>query len=327
VPLARQPAASASPKRPQVTGLSRIRDIRAITKWFFVKKTVESVSIIIPAFQECATIETTVQKVLQAAATLGCPYEVIVVDDGSTDGTGEIAQSLGVQVLTNPCNLGYGASLKAGIRTAGYRTIVTIDADGQHNPEEIPRLVEERHRFDMVVGRRKGTAGSHLWRKPGKLFLRWFANSLAGRTIPDLNCGFRAIDREMALRMLPIMPQGFSFSTTITLAAFKGGYSVLYVPISVSHRAGASTVRVSDGFRTIMLIIRLVTLFAPLRVFLPVSAVTFLVGLYYTIQGYFIAGVASVKGMIALLTAVQFFLFGIMVDQIVALRRGEHISR
>lgn len=292
-----------------------------------MKKTVESVSIIIPAFQERATIEGTIRKVLEVAATLGCAYEVIVVDDGSTDGTGEAAQSAGAQVLTNPCNKGYGAALKTGIRFASHRTIITIDADGQHDPEDIPRLLQERDRFDMVVGRRKGTAGSHLWRKPGKLFLRWFANGLAGRTIPDLNCGFRAIDSKMALRLLPVMPQGFSFSTTITLAAFKGGYSVQYVPITVAHRAGGSTVRVSDGFRTIMLIIRLVTLFAPLRIFLPLSAGTFLVGLYYIIEGYSIAGVASLKGMIALLTAIQFFLFGIMVDQIVAMRRGEHISR
>src|SRR5208283_5665872 len=199
--------------------------------------------------------------------------------------------------------------------------------DGQHDPADIPRLLEQRRKFDMVVGRRKGTAGSRLWRKPGKVFLGWLANRLAGRKIPDLNCGYRAVDREMALRFLPIMPQGFSFSTTITIAAFKGGYSVQYVPVEVSHRIGKSTVGVADGFRTIMLIIRLVTLFAPLRIFLPISALTFLVGLFYTIQGYFITGVASLKGMIALLTAVQFFLFGIMVDQIVAIRRGEHISR
>ena len=292
-----------------------------------MKKIVESVSIVIPAFQERATIEATVRSVLRVAAGLGCDYEVIVVDDGSTDGTGSAARDAGAQVLDHPYNKGYGAALKTGIRASSYRTVVLIDGDGQHNPADIPRLMEERSRFDMVVGRRKGTAGSHLWRKPGKLFLRWFANGLAGRTIPDLNCGVRAIDRELALRFLPIMPQGFSFSTTITLAAFKAGYLVQYVPIDVSQRVGKSTVQASDGLRTIMLIIRLVTLFAPLRVFLPVSALTFLVGLYYTVQGYFVAGVASVKGMIALLAAIQFFLFGIMVDQIVAVRRGEHINR
>jgi glycosyltransferase involved in cell wall biosynthesis len=292
-----------------------------------VNRPVESVSIVIPAFREIATIEATVRRVIEVAATLGCEREVIVVDDGSADGTGEAARAAGAHVLTHPYNMGYGAALKTAIRFASYRTVVLIDADGQHDPADIPRLLKERDRFDMVVGRRKGTAGSHFWRKPGKLFLRWFANSLAGRTIPDLNCGFRAMDREMALGYLPIMPQGFSFSSTMTLAAFKGGYSVGYIPIEVADRRGNSTVGVADGFRTIMLIIRLVTLFAPLRIFLPISALTFAVGLFYTVQGYFIAGVASLKGMIALLTAIQFFLFGIMVDQIVAVRRGEHISR
>ncbi len=292
-----------------------------------MKKADESVSIVIPAFQESGTIGPTVRHVLKVAAALNCEYEVIVVDDGSTDGTGDAARAAGAQVLTHPYNKGYGAALKSGIRFASYRTVVLVDADGQHNPEDIPHLLRERDTFDMVVGRRKGTTGSQMWRKPGKIFLRWFANSLAGRAIPDLNCGFRAIDREMALRYLPIMPQGFSFSTTITIAAFRGGYSVQYVPIEVRHRAGKSTVRVADGFLTIMLIIRLVTLFAPLRVFLPISLLTFAIGSFYTIQGYFMAGVASLKGLIALLTAVQFFLFGIMVDQIVAVRRGEHISR
>lgn len=292
-----------------------------------MKKINESVSIVIPAFQERATIEGTVSGVLSVARNLGCEYEVLVVDDGSTDGTGDAARSAGAQVLTCPSNLGYGGALKVGIRAATYRTVLLIDGDGQHDPEDIPRLLADRRTFDMVVGRRKGTAGSHVWRKPGKIVLGWLANQLAGKKIPDLNCGYRAIDREMALRFLPIMPQGFSFSTTITIAAFKAGYSVQYVPIEVAHRVGKSTVKVSDGFRTLMLIIRLVTLFAPLRIFLPVSALTFLVGMFYTVQGYFIAGVASLKGMIALLAAVQFFLFGIMVDQIVAVRRGEHISR
>jgi glycosyltransferase involved in cell wall biosynthesis len=292
-----------------------------------VKSPIESVSVIIPAFQERQTIEATVRRTIDVVSRLGFSYEVIVVDDGSTDGTGDAARAAGAQVLTCAQNFGYGGALKAGIRSASFRTIILLDGDGQHNPADIPRLLAERATFDMVVGRRKGTAGSHFWRKPGKVILGWFANHLAGRKIPDLNSGYRALDRDMALRFLPIMPQGFSFSTTITLAAFKAGYSVQYVPIEVAHRVGKSTVRVSDGFRTVMLIIRLVTLFAPLRIFLPVSAVTFAVGLFYTIQGYFIAGVASVKGMIALLAAVQFFLFGIMVDQIVAVRRGEHINR
>lgn len=287
----------------------------------------ESISVIIPAYQESGAIGDVVASVLRVAATLGCEHEVIVVDDGSTDGTAEIARRAGAHVLIHPYNKGYGASLKTGIRFATKRTVIFIDADGQHDSNDIPRLLAERRTFDMVVGARKGTAGSPLWRKPGKVFLGWLANQLTGRKIADLNSGYRATDRALALRFLPIMPDGFSFSTTSTIAAFKGGSLVQYIPIEIAKRVGKSTVTAADGFRTIMLIIRLVTLFAPLRVFVPVSAVTFLIGLVFTVYGYATSGEASIKGLIALLAAVQFFLFGVMVDQMVAIRRGETIGQ
>lgn len=296
-------------------------------KKVIVKSIIESVSIVIPAYQESAAIGDVVSAVLRVAATLSYKYEVIVVDDGSTDGTGDVARKAGANVLTHPYNKGYGASLKTGIRFASNRTVIFIDADGQHDPHDIPRLVAERKTYDMVVGARKGTAGSQLWRKPGKVFLKWLVNNLTGHNVPDFNSGFRALDREMAYRFLPIMPDGFSFSTTSTIAAFKGGYLVQYLPIKVANRIGTSTVTAADGFRTIMLIIRLVTLFAPLRVFLPISATTFLIGLIFTLYGYVSVGEASLKGLIALLAAVQFFLFGVMVDQVVAVRRGENIGQ
>ncbi len=291
-----------------------------------MKNIVESVSIVIPAYQEGEAIGGVVAAVREVAVSLGCEYEIIVVDDGSTDGTGDIARMAGAYVLTHPYNKGYGASLKTGIRFATNRTVIFLDADGQHDTNDIPRLLAERQTYDMVVGARKGTAGSPFWRKPGKVFLGWLANQLTGRKIPDLNSGYRALDREMVLRFLPIMPDGFSFSTTSTIAAFKSGHLVHYLPITVAKRVGKSTVTAADGFRTIMLIIRLVTLFAPLRVFLPVSAITFLIGLLFTFHGYIYYGEASVKGMIALLASVQFFLFGVMVDQVVAVRRGESIG-
>lgn len=290
-----------------------------------MKSSPESVSIIIPAYQESAAIADQVKAVVRVAEGLGFPFEVLVVDDGSTDGTGEAARQAGAAVLTHPYNKGYGASLKTGIRHASHRTVVFIDADGQHDANDLPRLLAERATFDMVVGARKGTAGSPVWRKPGKVFLGWMANKLTGRKIPDLNSGYRAVDRELALWFLPIMPDGFSFSTTSTIATFRGGYLVKYVPIEVAHRIGKSSVTAADGFRTIMLIVRLVTLFAPLRVFVPASIVSFVIGAFFTIHAYLASGEASLKGLIALLAAVQFFLFGIMVDQLVAVRRGEVI--
>lgn len=292
-----------------------------------MKNIVESVSIVIPAYQESAAIGDIVSAVMRVVSTVGCEYEVIVVDDGSTDGTGNVARKAGAHVLTHPYNKGYGASLKTGVRFATNRTVIFLDADGQHDPNDIPRLLAERNTYDMVVGARKGMAGSPMWRKPGKVFLKWLVNNLTGHNIPDFNSGYRVLDREMALRFLPVMPDGFSFSTTSTIAAFKGGYLVQYLPIQVARRIGTSTVTAADGFRTIMLIIRLVTLFAPLRVFMPISAITFLIGLIFTIYGYIHAGEASLKGLIALLAAVQFFLFGVMVDQVVAVRRGENIGQ
>lgn len=292
-----------------------------------MKSIKESVSIIIPAYQEAENISSVVTQVKDALKKLTCESETIVVCDGSTDGTGDVAEAAGANVVRHAYNKGYGAALKTGIRAATGRTVIFIDADGQHDANDILRLVAERQNYDMVVGARKGAAGSPLWRKPGKIFLGWLANLLTGRKIPDLNSGYRAIDREMALHFLPLMPNGFSFSTTSTIAAFKGGYTVSYIPIEISKRAGnKSMVKMADGFNTIMLIIRIVTLFSPLRIFLPISFVTFLIGLGFTAYSYFTLGESSVRGLIALLASAQFFLFGILVDQVVAIRRGENIK-
>ena len=291
-----------------------------------MKNLIETISIVIPAYQEVKTIGNLLTSVLKVTQTLGCKYEIIVVDDGSNDRTGEEAMKAGAKVLTHPYNKGYGASLKTGITFASNNTIIILDADGQHDPNDIPKLLSERQSFNMVVGARKGMSGSPLWRKPGKIVIKWLVNNLTGNNIPDFNSGYRALDRKMILSFLPIMPDGFSFSTTSTIAAFKAGYNVKYIPIQVKSRIGISSVTVIDGFRTIMLIIRLVTLFAPLRVFMPISIITFLIGMIFVINGYFTEGEASLKGLITLLASILFFLFGIMIDQVTAIRRGEIIS-
>ncbi|MDP2809121.1 MAG: glycosyltransferase family 2 protein [Rhodocyclaceae bacterium] len=284
-------------------------------------------TIVIPAFREEEAIGDVVKNLLASIPKIVDSFELIVIDDGSDDRTGEVAKSAGARVISHPYNKGYGASLKTGIRAAKGRTVVFMDADGQHRSEDLPQLLGNRDRFDMVVGQRKGTAGSPLWRKPGKRILSWVVNKLAGRHVPDFNSGFRAIDRRLALRILPLMPDGFSFSTTSTIACFRGGFTVGYVPIEVQPRAsGVSSVTVSDGFRTLLLIIRLVTIFAPLRVFLPVSAVTLGIGMFYIVHGYSTIGEASLRGILMVLASLHFFLFGILVDQVSALRRGEAIS-
>ena len=284
------------------------------------------ISVVIPAFNESATIRDVVEHVYRVCSALGCAHEVIVVDDGSTDNTAELAEQAGATVLRQPYNKGYGASLKTGIRHATNGTIVILDADGQHDPEDIKKLLDTRGNAEMVVGARKGTAGSPLWRKPGKMLIGWLANQLTGRKIPDLNSGFRAMDREVLMRFLAIMPNGFSSSTTSTIALLRGGYSVNYIPIEVKRRSGCSTVTLADGLGTILLIFRLITLFAPLRICLPVSLVTAAIGCYYIVHGYLSTGTASIRGILALLASVLFFLFGLLIDQVSAIRRGETVQ-
>ncbi|MCC6180133.1 MAG: glycosyltransferase family 2 protein [Chloroflexi bacterium] len=287
-----------------------------------------AVSILVPAYNEAAAIGDVLAGVQRVQATLDCSSEVLVIDDGSTDATGRVAAEAGVRVLTHPYNLGKGAALKTGIRAARGRTVVVIDSDGQHDPNDIPRLLAFRPAYDMVMGDRgHGGGASPLWRTPGKALLGAVANFMAGRTIPDLNCGLRAVDRQLALRLLPILPNGFSFETTITIATLKGGDTIHWVPVHVAPRIGKSMVTVYDGLNTFMLIFRLVSLFSPLRIFLPISAVAFAVGVWFMVESYLLYQEASVKALLAMLASVLFFLFGLLADQIAALRRGEAAYR
>lgn len=282
-------------------------------------------SVVIPAFREEAVIGRVIESVRSVLTAENVSHEIIVVNDGSPDRTGEAAAAAGATVLTHPYNRGYGASLKTGIRCAVGKFVVTMDADGQHDAADLPAMLARTSEFDMVIGKRPGMSGSPNWRKPGKLVLGFIANHLTGRKIPDLNCGFRVMNREMITRYLVLMPDGFSFSTTSTIACMRGGYFVDYQPIRIHNRVGTSTVTTADGFKAIMLIFRIVTLFAPLRVFLPLAAVTMLVGLLFIALGYILEGTASLKGITVILAALLFFLFGLLADQIAAIRRGESV--
>ena len=283
-------------------------------------------SIIIPAYHEEKTVGIVVEAIQQHLETASYTWEIIVVDDGSTDKTGPVAAKAGATVITHPYNKGYGASLKTGIRAAQGNTVLFLDVDGQHRPEDITVLLKLREQYDMVVGARYGTAGSPLWRKPGKKILAFVVNQLVGRHVPDFNSGLRAMSRSLALRIMPLMPDGFSFSTTSTIACFRGGYNVGYVPIEVLNRqAGKSSVTWKDGLKTLLLIIRLITIFAPMRVILPASALCFLTGSWYILHSYITESQASVKGILMLVCALLIFFFGILLDQVSAIRRGEVI--
>jgi len=215
-------------------------------------------SIIIPAYNEEEGLRTFLGKLLPFARERG--WEVIVVDDGSTDATADVAREYGAKVISHHRNKGYGSALKTGIRNASNEIVVMMDSDGQHKQEDIERLVEYIDDYDMVVGARKRSKGI---RAPGKKLLSIVANYLSGYKIPDLNSGFRVFRKSLIETFLHFCPNGFSFTTTITLAYLREGYSIKYVPIDAQERVGRpSTVKFfRDGYKTFLLIIRVIVLF------------------------------------------------------------------
>ncbi|MCB0014005.1 MAG: glycosyltransferase family 2 protein, partial [Anaerolineales bacterium] len=245
------------------------------------------VTVIIPAFNEAASISTVVSDLVGAA--LPFIAEIIVIDDGSSDETGRLAEIAGARLVRHRQNRGYGAALKSGIRAAQTEFVLTYDADGQHRPDQLAALWTAHEAADMVVGARQALLHSPLWRMPGKWLLNLMANYLMRRRIPDLNSGLRLMRREVISRYLHLCPNGFSFSTTSTLALLSRGYDVLFTPITVAPRTGRSTVSLRAGLDTIVLILRIAALFEPLRIFVPASLLSGLAGVLWGIP-YALAG-------------------------------------
>jgi glycosyltransferase involved in cell wall biosynthesis len=278
-------------------------------------------SIIIPVFNEEEAIENTINQLL--AIPESRHWEIVAVNDASTDNTQQLLGKFSqIRVIDHSFNKGYGAALKTGIRAAESDIIVMFDADGQHNPKDIPQLLSKIVQADMVTGQRTKDSSQDWIRKPGKFVLKKVANLLAETKIPDLNCGLRAIKRDLILGMLDILPDGFSFSTTSIIAFYKLGYNVAYVPIMTKSRVGKSTVKqVKHGSQVILLILRLIALFSPLRIFLNVASALFLVGLIYQTEEIIRRGWHMVNGaLLLIIAALLVFLFGLIADQISGLR-------
>lgn len=280
-------------------------------------------SVVVPAFNEAAAIGGVLDALTEALRSLGVPWEVLVVDDGSKDDTRHVvARRADVRLLRHPVNRGYGGSLKTGIREARYDRVLFYDADGQFRSGEISRLWEVAQEADMATGMRGRDSDAPLLRRPGKKILSLVANYLARRPIPDLNCGFRIVRRELLVRYLHLLPDGFSASTTLTLLLLKGGFDVRFVPITVERRVGTSSVNiVSDGFETLMLIVRLVTLLDPLRVFLTASGLFFVLGIAWGVRYFMLGRGLSMATLFLLISGVLTFLIGLLADQVAALRR------
>ena len=281
-------------------------------------------SVVIPVYNEERSIGSVISEI--NSICVDNIDSIIVVDDGSTDKTADVATAAGAIVIKHRINMGYGASLKTGIRKAKSDYIVLMDGDGQHNPSDLPKFLQLAEEYDMVVGVRKGLFESPLSRKPGKWFINGLANYLSQTKIPDLFCGFRLIKRDIITKYLHLCPNGFSFSTTSTLVFINRGYNVTYIPINGRKRqeGSKSTITIKTGFDTILLVLRLMMLFNPLRIFLPVSGFCLIggfgLGLYYYIHGSGLAGTA----LILIMTGILLFFFGLFADQIAEIRKERY---
>ena len=277
---------------------------------------VEGVSIVMPAFNEERGIASSVRTLRATLDAAARDYELLVVDDGSQDHTAEIAAREGASVVSLPRNRGYGAALKAGIARAKYDTIVITDADGTYPAEAIPGMLEHAADYDMVVGSRTGEdVNIPLVRRPAKWVLAKLAGYLAGQRIPDLNSGLRVLKRPMVQRFEHLLPSGFSFTTTITLAALCNDLLVHYHPIDYRVRQGESKIRPTHAFDFLLLILRTVVYFNPLKVFLPLGGIFFAGGLAKFVYDLFI-GNFSETALLGFLGAALLWAVGLLSDQI-----------
>lgn len=285
------------------------------------------VSIIIPAYNEEQAIGPTLVEVRTAIAASPRRYEIIVVDDGSTDRTGEEATAAGARVVAHRRNRGYGAALKSGVLASRGAAVVFYDADNQFDAADIGRLVDALDVHEAVLGARTAKSHAPFSRRGGKRLLGWLANYLARTRIPDLNCGLRAIRRDVLLDYLHLLPNGFSASTTTTLVLLKENHDVRFMPVTVRKRIGQSTVRpIKDGVDTALLIVRLTALLDPFRVFGPVSVVFFLFGFFWGMYYIRLGRGLSTASLFMLVSSIIIFFFGLLADQVASLRRERRYS-
>ena len=275
-----------------------------------------SLSVVIPAYNEEAAVRSTVEDVRAHLAPLGIPYEIIVVDDGSKDNTRAEAIASGATVDWNDQNSGYGATLKRGVKRAQYEYVAILDADGTYPARYLPEMLALCRHQDMVVGDR-GAAMKNVpvLRRPAKFILNHLASFLADRKLNDLNSGLRVFRRSELIPFLPLLPQNFSFTTTITLCMSCNGKRLIYVPIEYGKRVGRSKIKPIDFINFIILILRVITLFNPLRVFIPLGLVLFLLGvakLAYDIVQMNL----SESAIFAFLAAIMIWSLGLIADMI-----------
>ncbi|PTB99138.1 glycosyl transferase [Marinobacter sp. Z-F4-2] len=277
------------------------------------------VSVIVPAKNEKASIESVVVRIARAVPAA----EILVVDDGSDDETGDLAKGVGARVIRHPYSKGNGAAIKTGARNAKGRVLVFMDADGQHRPEDITPLLEKLNDgYDMVVGTRSHEGQAGLHRLLANRFYNRFASWMVGHRIDDLTSGFRAVRRSKFLEFISLLPNKFSYPTTITMSFFRAGYSVAYVPITVLQRAKGSKSHINlwkDGLRFLLIIFKIGTLFSPLKLFIPISFSYLILGVGYYAYTFSVDHRLSSISVFLWSTSVMIFLIGLVSEQITQL--------
>jgi glycosyltransferase involved in cell wall biosynthesis len=277
-----------------------------------------TVTVIIPAFEEASAIGHVVEELRASAAW----REILVIDDGSADDTSKAAAQAGARVIRHPYNKGNGAAVKTGIRNASGEYLLIVDADRQHSADDALRLTAWLGEYDLVVGARNGmkqqaSAARHI----GNNLLNWLASYLTGRDILDLTSGMRAARTSGLREFIHLLPNGFSTPTTTTLAFMKAGYSVRFEPITVSSRLGTSKIKlVSDGAKFFLILLKVITVFSPLRVFLPISAAAFLLGAAYAVWTTVTRHDITDSAVLLIVLAVVIFLVGLVSEQISTMR-------
>ena len=274
-------------------------------------------SVIVPAFNEEHAVGAIVAGLRGAAEWL----EILVVDDGSSDGTADQAALAGARVVRHPYNKGNGAAVKTGIRQCTGDYVLIVDGDGQHRAADAATLVAGLETYDLVVGARSARSQATWTRRSGNALLNWIASYLADRKIPDLTSGFRAARREYLLEFLHLLPNGFSTPTTTTLAFLKAGYSVAFQPVEALHREGDSKIRLfHDGASFFLILLKVITIFSPLRIFLPVSLVSFALGASYALSTIATQSHVTNSSVLLIVLSVVIFLIGLISEQISSLR-------
>jgi glycosyltransferase involved in cell wall biosynthesis len=279
---------------------------------------IEAVTAIIPTYNEEKSIQHTVAKLTAVLDSWGGPYEILVVDDGSQDSSAEIARASGATVYRHPINQGYGAALKTGIRHAKHDVIAITDADGTYPIEDMPRLITRMDGADMVVGARVGQdVNIPAIRKPAKWFLRRLASYLVGTEIPDINSGLRVFRKKVAREFIRLYPDGFSFTTTITLAMMTNGYVVLFEPINYFRREGKSKIRpIRDTINFIGLTVRTVMYFRPLKIFGPAAGALLFLGVLRTFVHAVRDWDITTSDLLLLLGGLNILAIGLLADLI-----------